>query len=113
MRPKITLRNALEDEKLLGSSMAGPSWQAWRCLLIAAMGEPLKPDELTVFTRFTGRTTPPERRADELWCCVGRRGGKSKAMATLAVYLAGLCDHSDTLVRGERGLVLLIAPDVR
>src|SRR5215831_3218054 len=34
-------------------------------------------------------------------------------MATLAIYLAGLCDHSDTLVRGEKGLVLLIAPDIR
>jgi hypothetical protein len=31
-------------------------------------------------------------------------------MATLAVYLAGLCDHSDTL---EKGLVLWIAPDIR
>ena len=100
MKQKITLRKALEDEQLLGSSMAGPSWAVWRALLIASMGEPLQPGELTTFTRFTGRTAPPDRRIDELWCCVGRRGGKSKAMATLAVYLAGLCDHSDTLVRG-------------
>jgi hypothetical protein len=113
MKPRITIRKALEDKELLGSSMAGPSWAAWRSLLIAAMGEPLKPDELETFKRFTGRTTTPDRRVDEMWCCVGRRGGKSKAMATLAVYLAGLCDHSDTLIRGERGLVLLIAPDVR
>jgi phage terminase large subunit-like protein len=42
---------------------------------------------------------------------VGRRGGKSKAMATLAAYLAGLCDHR--LVRGERGVCLCIAPDQR
>jgi hypothetical protein len=77
------------------------------------MGEPLKPDELATFKLFTGRETAPDRRADELWCCVGRRGGKSRAMATLAVYLAGLCDYSDVLVRGEKGLVLLIAPDVR
>jgi hypothetical protein len=113
VKQKITLRKALEDEQLLGSSLAGPSWAVWRALLIASMGEPLQPGELTTFTRFTGRTAPPDRRIDELWCCVGRRGGKSKAMATLAVYLAGLCDHSDTLVRGERGLVLLIAPDIR
>jgi hypothetical protein len=77
------------------------------------MGEELKPDELASFEFFTGRETAPDRRADELWCCVGRRGGKSRAMATLAVYLAGLCDYSDVLVRGEKGLVLLIAPDVR
>jgi hypothetical protein len=113
MRPKISLRKALEDEQLLGSSMSGPSWAAWRTLLIAAMGEPLLPDEVETFTRFTGRTTPPDRRIDEGWFCVGRRGGKSRAMSVLACYLAGLCDYTDVLVRGERGLVLLIAPDIR
>jgi hypothetical protein len=77
------------------------------------MGEELKPDELNAFTRFTGRSEAPKKRADELWCCVGRRGGKSRAMATLAIYLAGLCDYSDVLVRGEKGLVLMIAPDIR
>jgi hypothetical protein len=42
---------------------------------------------------------------------IGRRGGKSKAMAALAAYLAGLCEHP--LVRGERGVLLMIAPDQR
>jgi hypothetical protein len=114
MTPKVTLRKALEDENLLGSCLGGESWHAWRSILLAAMGEPLKPDELETFTRFTGgRKVAPDCRADEMWFCVGRRGGKSRAMATLAIYLAGLCDHSDTLVRGERGLVLLIALDIR
>jgi hypothetical protein len=113
MTARISIRKALEDEALLGSALAGPSWHAWRSLLIAAMGEPLQPDELEVFTRFTGRTTPPEHRVDEFWCCIGRRGGKSRAMAVLAVYLAGLCDYSDKLVSGEKGTVLLIAPDMK
>jgi hypothetical protein len=77
------------------------------------MGEQLTPEELQIFTRHTGRTVAPTERAQECWFVVGRRGGKSRAMATLAIYLAGLCDYSDTLVRGERGLVLLIAPDIR
>jgi hypothetical protein len=42
---------------------------------------------------------------------VGRRGGKSRAMATLTAYLAGLCRHK--LAPGERGIVLCIAPDQR
>ena len=42
---------------------------------------------------------------------VGRRGGKSRAMATLACYLVGLSQHD--LAPGERGVVLLIAPDQR
>jgi hypothetical protein len=34
-------------------------------------------------------------------------------MATLATYIAGLCDHSDALVPGERGLLLCVALDQR
>ena len=77
------------------------------------MGEPLNTDELKTFTKFTGRKTPPSQRVDEFWCCIGRRGGKTRAMAAFAVYLAGLVDHSDRLERGERGLVLLVAPDMK
>ena len=111
MTPKVSLRKALEDPELLGSALAGPTWHAWRSLLIAAMGEPLTPDELKTFQKFTGRDTPPTERVDELWCAVGRRGGKSRAMSALAVYLAGLCDYKDKLAKGEKGVVLLIAPD--
>ena len=111
MTPKVTLRKALEDPELLGSALAGPTWHAWRSLLIAAMGEPLTKDELKTFTKFTGREKPPSERVDELWCCIGRRGGKSRAMAALAIYLAGLCDYKDRLAAGEVGTVLLIAPD--
>ena len=32
-------------------------------------------------------------------------------MATLATYITGLCDHSDALVPGERGIFLSIAPN--
>ena len=45
MTPLVTLRQALEDPQLLGASLAGPTWHAWRSLLLAAMGEPLQPDE--------------------------------------------------------------------
>ena len=46
-----------------------------------------------------------------LACIIGRRGGKSRAIATLACCIAGLCDHGDALVPGERGIVLSIAPN--
>ena len=94
MNPRVTLRRALEDPELLGTALAGPSWLPWRSILLAAMGETLTPEELETFKRFTGRATPPTTRVDELWCCVGRRGGKSRAMAALATYLAGLCDYA-------------------
>ena len=56
MKPRVTLRQALEDEALLGSALAGPTWQAWRSVLLAAMGEPLNADELKTFTKFTRKT---------------------------------------------------------
>jgi hypothetical protein len=34
-------------------------------------------------------------------------------MATLACYLAGLCEHTDALVPGERGVLLCVALDQR
>ena len=111
MVPKIPLRTALADENLLGSVLGGDSWFAWRVILLAAMGEPLTDDELRMFTRLTGRAASPSERVDELVCVVGRRGGKSTAMAALGVYIACLCQHR--LNVGETGVVLLIAPNQR
>ena len=110
MKPKVRIRKALNDPQLLGASLAGASWASWRILLIAMMGEQLTGDEREIFTQLTGRTHEPLQRVDEFAAVVGRRGGKSRAMATLATYIAGLCDH-ETLVPGERGIVLSIAPN--
>ena len=40
--------------------------------------------------------------SQEFWVIAGRRGGKTRAMSALAVYLAGLVDHKAKLVSGER-----------
>ena len=113
MKPSISLRQALTDPALLGNALAGDSWAAWRALLIAAMGEPLEAAELVLFQKLTGRSVPPPGRVEEFLGVIGRRGGKSSAVAALAVYLAGLCDYRDVLSAGERGVVLCIAPDQR
>jgi hypothetical protein len=81
-------------------------------VLIAAMGEPLDDSERTTFTQLTGRQQEPLQRVEEFVGVIGRRGGKSRAISVLATYIAALCDHP-ALVRGERGIVLVIAPDVR
>src|SRR5262249_31784610 len=109
MKPRVSLRESLTDPALLGSALAGESWKPWRTLLIASMGEALTDEERTIFKQFTGREQEPGMRVDELAVIAGRRGGKSRALAVLAVYIAALCDHP--LVAGERGVLLLIAPD--
>ena len=109
MTPKFTMRQALSDPALLGGILVGMSWDAWRTLLIAIMGEELDEQERELFRKLTSREFEPRKRVEEFWAIVGRRGGKSRAMAVLAVYLAALVDH--TLSPGETGVVLCIAPD--
>jgi hypothetical protein len=109
MIPQTTLRKTLTDPNLLGNILGGKTWSAWRAILLAAMGEKLNSSELETFRRLTGREQPPDKRVDELVCVVGRRGGKSSAIAALAVYIAALCKHK--LAPGETGLVICVAPD--
>ena len=47
------------------------------------------------------------KRVRELWCVVGRKGGKSKIAGALAAYFALFMPHK--LSRGEKGLVLVLA----
>jgi hypothetical protein len=65
-----------------------------------------------LFTQLTGREREPLQRVQEFAAVIGRRGGKSRAMAVLATYIAGLCVH-DALVPGERGVLLCVALDQR
>lgn len=111
MRPLIPLREAFRLDSLLGRALPGPSWQAWRVVLMSAMGERLTPSELSVFSSLTGRANSPTRPVEEMAAVVGRRGGKSRALSTMAVYIAALCDHTAALSSGERGIVLLLAPN--
>jgi hypothetical protein len=108
--PKTTLRIALSAPELLAGALSGETWHGWRALLLAAMGEPLKPEELETFRRLTERQEPPKERVSELVAVVGRRGGKSRAIATLLCYLACLVDYKARLATGETGVALCIAP---
>ena len=102
MKAIVTMRAALSDPDLFGTILAGESWAAWRILLIAAMGEPLTDDERETFKALTGREREPLERVDELWAIIGRRGGKTRAIAVLGAYIAALVDFSDVLAPGER-----------
>lgn len=112
MKPTVSLRTALNDPGLLGSILAGPTWQAHRVCSIAAFGEPLDDDERKLFKQLTHRDHEPDQPVEQYVAVVGRRGGKSRCAATLAAYIAGLCQHPN-LVPGETGILLIIAQDQR
>jgi len=105
VKPQLTMRQALTAPEALGVAVVGDSWQPWRVMLLAAMGERLTGAERAIFAKLTGREREPRRRVDEFVAVVGRRGGKSRAMALLACYIAGFCEHK--LAPGERGVLAL------
>jgi hypothetical protein len=109
MTPLVPMREALTDPNLLGNALPGDSWRLWRVMLIAAMGEPLDNDEREMFQSVTGRAQEPQERVDEFWAVVGRRAGKTRAAGTLGAYAACLCDWSDKLAPGERGVLPVLA----
>lgn len=108
--PKTSFRTAITTPELLGTALAGESWAHWRALLLAALGEPLKDDELALYQKLTERKAPPTKRVRELIGVIGRRGGKSKAIACLLVYLAALVDYRGKLTAGETAVCLCLSP---
>lgn len=108
----MNILEALDDRNLLGASIRdAESWKPWRALLAAAFGLPLSSDELALYRQCTGRTAPPGEPAAYLWLVIGRRGGKSFTMASIAVFMAVFKNWRRYLSPGERAIALLIAAD--
>jgi hypothetical protein len=104
----ITIDRALTDRHLLGAEL-GPleSWQTWLIALKGAFALPLSDAERKVFAVIAGNRNPPTRRVKEVWAIIGRRSGKSRIAAALAVFFALFVQHK--LAPGERGCVLVLA----
>lgn len=105
MKKKVSFREAISDPQLLAHAMPGESWAAWRIILTALMGEELTAEEREVWTELTGgREREPGEMIEEAAIVAGRRAGKSRATSLLATYVSALCDFSDRLVEGEKGV---------
>jgi hypothetical protein len=105
----VTLLDAIADPQLFARYFASMSWWAWHVLLAAVSAEPLDDEGLALYRRCTGRQHPPSRPVREAWLPVGRRGGKSRIVALVAVYVAAFRRHA--LAPGEAGVVQVIAAD--
>ena len=99
---------ALIDSALLGAALGDPAtWSTWLATLKAAFGISLSREERRAFASVAGSRAPPDKRVRELWAIVGRRGGKSRIAAAIAVYLAVFVKYQ--LSPGEVGMVLVLA----
>jgi hypothetical protein len=109
--PMIEIERALLDHRMLGAGFDDiATWRTWVAVLKAAFGRPLDERELGTFTAVAGDRASPRQRVRELWCVAGRRSGKSRIAAAVAMYLALFVQHR--LAKGERGMCLVIAGSV-
>lgn len=110
----LTILEAMHDAALFGPWFRDrTSWRAWEAFLSALFGLPMQEEAAALFSKHTGRTLPPSTPAREAWMVVGRRGGKSRIAALIAVFLACFRDYRHLLAPGEVGTLAVIAADRR
>jgi hypothetical protein len=107
---RISIDRALRDPHLLGAALGDiGTWVRWLVVLRAAfgLGIAMSPEERQTFAQVAGDRAPPTQRVSELWAVVGRRSGKTRMAAAVAVFIAAIEKHK--LAPGEVGYVLLLA----
>jgi hypothetical protein len=107
----MTLLEALRDPNLFARFFRGRNWQAWRVFLAATFAEAIDAMGLELYRACTGRTAWPTAPFTEAALIVGRRGGKSRILATIAVFLACFRDYAPYLAPGEMATIAVLASD--
>ena len=79
--------------------------------MAALFAEPTDEAGLAIYRERTGRTSWPTTPFTEAAVIVGRRGGKSRTLALIAVYLAAFRDYAPYLAAGEMATVGILAVD--
>jgi hypothetical protein len=107
----VNLLEALDDDQLFAPLFAGSSWAPWRAFLKSLFALPFTDAELDLYRRHTERLTLPTKPFNEAALVIGRRGGKSRVLALVAVFLATFRDYAPYLAAGEVATVAVIAAD--
>lgn len=86
-----------------------PSWKTWQVFLKAVFGLPYNEEwELEFYRKMTGRKEWPKRRFREAYILSGRRSGKSKITALIAVYF-GIFGNWKYYLGKTRGQIPIMA----
>ena len=110
---RIDILTAMRDPNLFGQHFRNTAdWETWRAFFSSPIWlithpAPTRPISHSVQAAHS----PPPNGATEAWLVVGRRGGKSFMLATIACYLACFKDWRRYLGPGERGTIMVIAAD--
>ena len=111
MTPTVSILDAMNDPALFGRWFADASWDAWRAFLRATFARPIVDRDAEVIRACTGCDTLPSTSAREVYAVCGRRAGKSRIAALIAVFAAFFRDYRPQLAPGERATVMLLAAD--
>jgi hypothetical protein len=106
-----SILDALDDPDLFVPLFRGQSWGPWRTFLAALFGLPIEDEALPIFRHHTGRTVAPQRPYREAALIIGRRGGKSRVLALIAVFLAAFRDYTPYLAPGQDPVIAIVASD--
>ena len=114
-QPKqFSIIEAIQHKSLFGGMSAFSdlaTWIPWIVWLKALHALPMDDNELAIYQRCTGRKQPPRKPPSEVYCIVGRRGGKSFITSLAAVFAGAFSDPRPYLNAGERAIVLTLARD--
>ena len=95
--------------------VSGASWRPWLLCFKALLGQTagLSDADAEFVRGCMGRSKLPTLATSLALLIVGRRGGKTRFAAVVAVFLACFKDHAQHLAPGEHGVGMVIAPDRR
>jgi hypothetical protein len=114
VKPQPTIIDAIKNPKLFGSLPRFKkleTWASWLVVLKAIFGLGMTADDLSIFQRHTGRTSPPIGGSKETYLIIGRRGGKSFISALVTCFIACFIDFSPFITVGETLAVMCLAKD--
>ena len=108
----LSIIDALDAPDLFGPHFrGGASWNVWKVFLRGLYALPMDDASLQTWQKHTGRTLPPAEPFSEAALICGRRAGKSRILALLAVYIGAFSNFEPYLAPGEKATVSIIASD--
>jgi hypothetical protein len=111
--PACTILEAMDDAALFAGLFAATTWKPWRTFLAGLFALPMDAEALALYQAHTARSTAPDVAFREACLIIGRRGGKSRTLALIAVFLACFRDYTPHLAPGEMATIAIIAADRR
>ncbi|WOJ95534.1 hypothetical protein R0137_09730 [Congregibacter brevis] len=111
-RRKITMRELLTHEKLLGPIYGRESFEKQVAILCAFASEELTDKERKIMHKLSGgRTMTPGEVFNALCMILGRRSDKTQMSGVLSISTTVCSDYSDLVSPGERPTALILAND--